>query len=189
MSDIDRKHLRVVEPPVDEQPVDEQPGDRGQLMLPLLEDTAVIVLAHITNVSEQAFLWLLQEAKPDTIVDLRTIPRFDFGRLNRKAAFRLFEEMAARYVDFAHDLGISDHHDAGLNPTFFAEPLDRLVSRAPRAQRVLLLLDDAGLLDSALEVLPTRLSAPPAGRWRVRGLPRADLSRRGDAYRAEPKLV
>jgi hypothetical protein len=178
VTDPDRKHLRVVDPP----PSPQQDA-RGQLPLPFVEDKFVLVLAHVTNVSEQSFLWLLQEVKPDTVVDLRLVPRFDFGRLNRKRAFHLFAEMSARYYDLSHDLGISDSHDASLNPAFFAEPLDRIVSGRPRAQRVLLFLGDAGLLARSLEVLPTRLSTPAQGRWQVRGFERADL---GEAPGAQP---
>lgn len=176
MSDLDRKHLRIVTAPAP------QPAPRGQLTLPLYENS-VLVLAHVTNVPEQSFLWLLAETKPDTIVDLRIVPRFDFGRLNRKAAFRLFAEMSARYYDLTHDLGISEHNDAARNPAFFAKQVDQLVSRAPRAQRVLMLLDDAGLLDSSLKVLPTQLTAPPEGSWCVRGFERADL---GEAAALKP---
>lgn len=171
--DPDRKHLRVVAPPAAQ-----QRDARGQLEFPFFENTSVLVLAHVTNVPEQAFLWLLHEAKPDTVVDLRLVPRFDFGRLNRKAAFRLFADLSARYYDLTHDLGISDRHDASLNPAFFAQHVDLIVSRTPRAQRVLIFLDDAALLDSSLKVLPTRLSAPPQGRWRVRGFESAYLGER-----------
>lgn len=170
----DRRHLRIVDPPEDPPQV-----EREQLALPFLEQEFILVLAHVTNVAEQAFLWLLREVKPDTVVDLRLVPRFDFGRLNRKTVFRLFAELSARYHDLPHDLEISDRHDASFNPAFLAEQLDLIVSRSPRAHRVLVFLDDARLLDSSLKVLPTRLSAPPEGRWRVRGFESAYLGSRG----------
>ncbi len=182
MSEDDRKHLRVVAA-VSES----HQSPRGQLALPLFDNASLIMLAHVTNVPEQAFLRLLDEAKPDRIIDLRLVPRFDFGRLNRKSVFRLFAEMAASYHDLPHELGVTSRNDALLNPALFAEQLNRIVSRAPQAHRVLVFLDNARMLDNSAKVLPTRLSTPPEGSWRLRCFESADLGRLGETLFLKPK--
>ena len=168
MSDTRQKHLRVVgEPP------EPSPAAMGQLQLPFVQDTFVIILADVTNAPEQEFLRLLESVRPDAVVDLRVVPRFDFGRLSRKAVFRIFEEIPAQYYDLPYSIGVTDRHHALLNPVFVAEPLTKLLARTPQAQRVIMLLDDAAALDSSLRVLPDQLRSQPRGGWQVRNF--ADL--------------
>jgi hypothetical protein len=161
MTRTDHKHLRIVASKPESQPTQEQLA---------FAFGPLIVLANVTNVPEQDFLRLLTLVSPDTIVDLRVIPRFDFGRLNRKLAFRLFADIPAQYHDLPCDLGISDRHHASLNPVFLADPINALLRRHPHPQRVVLLLDDPKTLASSLQVLPTRLTASQHGasRWSLR---------------------
>lgn len=160
MTTFERKHLRLVAPKP-------QPRDAEQLSLPF---GPLIVVADVTNAPEQDFLRLLKHVNPDIIIDLRVVPRFDFGRLNRKTVFRMFASIPARYYDLPYDLGISDRRDASLNPVFLADPIDALLHKTPYPQRVILLLDDPIALTSSLEILPTRLSASQHGvsRWALR---------------------
>lgn len=153
-------HLRLVgEPPT---------AAPDQLSLPFVEDAFMIMLANVTNAPEQGFMRLLQRVYPNVVVDLRIVPRFDFGRLTRKIVFRHFEEISARYHDLTYTLGAKDHRDAILNPAFVAGPLGEILAKAPQPRRVLLLLDDDRALLNSLRVLPERLTSQPRGGWQIR---------------------
>ena len=164
MSSLKSLHLRLVG---DEGP-SAVPESRGQLSFSFAADRFILVLADITNASEQGFLELLERQRPDVVIELRAVPRFDFGRLNRKIVFEKFEEMNARYDDLIYTLHATSDHDAGLNPVFLARPLSEILRRVPRPQRALVLLDDPKIIELSMEVLPQRLGSKP--RWHVRQL-------------------
>lgn len=164
MSESRLPHLRLVE----DQRLPERSAKEPQLSFSFASDPFVMVLVDITNVSEREFLDILERVAPDVVVELRTVPRFDFGRLNRKSVFRLFTEMKARYYDLIYTMGATQAHDARLNPVFLAGPLVEILKADPRPQRALVLLDDPHALDISLEVLPARLEIEP--RWQVRRL-------------------
>ncbi len=59
----------------------------------------IVVFVCFPDVEEREFVSLLQNARPSFVIDLRIVPRFDVGRLNRDRAFDLFESMNTRYID------------------------------------------------------------------------------------------
>lgn len=162
MSQRVRDYLRLVE----DAPQPVQTAGDPQLSFSFATDSCVMVLVDITNASEREFLEILERVNPDVVVELRTVPCFDFGRLNRRSVFRMFKEMGARYYDLICTLGATDGHHADLNPVFLAGPLAEILQADPRPQRALVLLDDPQTLDLSLKVLPERLETQP--RWQVR---------------------
>ena len=59
----------------------------------------MVVFVCFPEVEESEFVDLVNHAKPGFVIDLRTVPRFDVGRLNRDRAFDLFQAMNSKYVD------------------------------------------------------------------------------------------
>jgi len=59
----------------------------------------MVVFVCFPDVQEGEFVGLMEHARPSFVIDFRTVPRFDVGRLNRSRAFDLFEATGARYVD------------------------------------------------------------------------------------------
>lgn len=167
MSARERPHLRLIE----REPRPASSEQQGQLAFSFAADPFVLVLVDLTNASEAEFLRVLEQARPDAVIELRKVPRFDFGRLNRKLVFRMFDEMKARYHDLIYSLRVTSAHDAGLNPAFVARPLAQILQADPRPQRALVLLDDPKTLDLSLEILPGRLETER--RWQVHRLARA----------------
>ena len=51
----------------------------------------VVIFVCFPNVEEREFVSLLENARPSFVIDIRIVPRFDVGRLNRERAFGLFE--------------------------------------------------------------------------------------------------
>ena len=77
-----------------------QPIEQGTQAF-LFPDTrpGVVVFVCFPDVEEREFVDLLESARPGFVIDLRIVPRFDVGRLNRDRAFDLFETLGSRYVD------------------------------------------------------------------------------------------
>lgn len=59
----------------------------------------VVVFVCFLDVEEREVVDLMERARPSFVIDLRIVPRFDVGRLNRDRAFDLFDAMKTRYVD------------------------------------------------------------------------------------------
>jgi hypothetical protein len=63
------------------------------------DGTLTAVFTCIPNIEDSTFIDLIKCADESTILDLRRVPRFDIGRLDRTRAFQLFENAQATYID------------------------------------------------------------------------------------------
>lgn len=160
------KHLRIVER------APETSAERAteQLSFMFARDGHAMYFASVENATEGDFLEFLEVSEPDVVLDLRIVPRFDFGRLSRKSVFRIFEEMSIRYYDIPCRVGATDFNDVALNPMFLIEPLAEILRGRPDVRSLLILLDDGKALDISMAVLPPRLRPKPKGEWCVRRL-------------------
>lgn len=140
-----------------------------QLSLSLTDAPFVLYMADVTNVSEHAFLTMFKCIQPEIVIDLRVVPRFDFGRLNRRIVFSLLEEEAIQYVDLLHSLGVDSFRDVSRNPALLAGSIKQALDRAPSFTRALALMDDPQALTASLEVLPQSLVSAER-RWKVTSL-------------------
>lgn len=59
----------------------------------------LLILVQFPDVSEQEFRETIEYAKPSFVVELRSSPRFDIGRMNRQLAFQVFQRQNATYLD------------------------------------------------------------------------------------------
>jgi hypothetical protein len=59
----------------------------------------VVVFVCFPDVEEEEFISLLADARPSYVIDLRIVPRFNVGRLNRERVFDLFDSVNTRYLD------------------------------------------------------------------------------------------
>lgn len=64
-----------------------------------LEEELLVVFVTLPGVSEDEFVHLLSTTRPAFVVDLRPVPRFDIGQLNRQIVFGLFREQESSYID------------------------------------------------------------------------------------------
>jgi len=65
--------------------------------------SASAVFVSFSRLTEADFINALEYARPTLIFELRSCPRFDVGRLNRRAAFQRFEATHSRYFDLCAD--------------------------------------------------------------------------------------
>jgi hypothetical protein len=66
---------------------------------PLFPDPSTVLLVGLDETRGEALPILLERLRPLAVIDLRALPRFDFGRLDRKRVFALFRALAIEYLD------------------------------------------------------------------------------------------
>ncbi len=69
-----------------------------QTLFPLRNPRSAIFIS-LPDVDHSEFVSVLKNSGPATIIELRRIPRFDFGPLNRRSIFDLFREQGDVYLD------------------------------------------------------------------------------------------
>jgi hypothetical protein len=59
----------------------------------------MLIFVYFPDVTEDEFRKALEFSKPSAVFELRMTPRFDIGKLNRKAVFQYFDREHTKYVD------------------------------------------------------------------------------------------
>ena len=141
---------------------------------------SLLGIALMAGVSDVEFYMWLSEARPRWLFDLRPVPRFDIGRLNRRLVFNAFAEGGVSYQDIGGLLGLHYGPDARLACGEIGEYLARILrSRVGHPHStgvgpVLMLLDNTTYFRLATRVIPSSLQPKPRGGWDVRQyIPRA----------------
>ncbi len=86
------------------------PTTAAQQSLFPLRSSRTAIFVSLPDVDHYEFVSLLKSSAPAIVVELRKIPRFDFGPLNRGSIFDLFREQGDIYLD----LGQSQESDQHL---------------------------------------------------------------------------
>ncbi len=129
----------------------------------------LLIFSDLNKISSESFLSLISDAKPTLILDLRPIPRFDFGRLNRKAIFEFFKMHDAIYIDVTGVIGVFSKADANLNPSLMAKSLSDMTKTMGLTMRgpLLFLFDDSNLLSASTQVFADSLSHNEGKKWEI----------------------
>ena len=136
--------------------------------------SSLLGLALTAGVSDREFCEWLSATKPRWLFDLRPVPRFDIGRLNRKAVFDLFTKSGVRYRDVSGVLRMRQTHDASLASGEVAEYLSSILHETAGKRTtigvgpVLILLDDPQQFRIAAHIIPRHLHPVPKSGWHVR---------------------
>ncbi len=127
--------LRLVESVPETKPVSSENVSRPawQNTLFATEHPSLLVFVNFEFVSEADFLALLLNARPRIVVDLRLVPRFDVGGLNRRLVFSMFSQVSAQYFDLSGQLSVRDRRDANLNPALIVPNLQKSVFHTEKA--------------------------------------------------------
>lgn len=136
------------------------------------ENPSLLLFINFEEVSESDFKTVLTGARLKFLFDLRRVPRFDLGSLNRRQAFSLFSKARIRYIDLSRALtnkAISDSNPAfaaklildSSNETFIKGPVAFLVDSIQFGE---------GNISRLIEALPSDRSAP----WDVLRVPLSD---------------
>lgn len=174
-----RKHtvnfLRLVElspePASAELALIARPGWQSTLFA--TEHPSLVVFVQFERVSEADFLSVLTGGRPRYVIDLRMVPRFDLGGLNRKLVFSLFSQTSTQYVDFSGQLRIKDERDARLNPALLVPNLQKVVFRSDKAIQgpICFLVDPPQFDEDYIQLLVEALPSYTNTGWDVLRLP------------------
>ena len=80
----------------------QEPGTQGMLFP--LPRHGLLIFIHFPDVTEEEFRATLEHAKPSFVLELRSSPRFDIGKLNRQLAFQVFVSQNTTYLDLTSSL-------------------------------------------------------------------------------------
>jgi len=64
----------------------------------------LLIFVHFADVTEHEFLQTLEYAEPSYVLEFRSAPRFDVGKLTRQLAFQAFSAHRSIYVDLTSSL-------------------------------------------------------------------------------------
>lgn len=106
----------------------ESEGEYVQATLFPMQREHSLIFVCIPGVSDEDFLSLLETTKPAFVVDLRSVPRFDIGHLNRQVVFGYFQREQCTYLDPGENGRQEERLRGWLQPT--AERLKN-ASRGP----------------------------------------------------------
>ena len=109
-------YLRLVETPALDEPrtnVDPRVG---------AADGALLGFVDMSRTTDVALETIIARLQPAWVFDLRPVPYFEIGRINRKHIFALFRISHTTYRDVAGHLRIRRRHDASLNSGAVASP-------------------------------------------------------------------
>jgi TIR domain len=137
------------------------------------KNPALLAFVDIERASETDFLTVLVGAQARFVIDLRLVPRFDVGGMNRKLIFSVFGQTGTQYVDIAGRLGLNESRDARLNPPILLGHLQRFVftSGGPVDGPVVFLVDAEQFEDAYVNSLADLLSALRPHGWEVLRVP------------------
>jgi TIR domain len=145
------------------------------------ENPALILFVSFQEIDENDFTTILTGARPKSLYDLRRVPRFDLGTLNRRQAFSLFSELGIQYVDLSRQLNTRENinrdpvHVAGL----LADKSTGAFVKGPIA----LLVDPPQFEEKYITSLVEHLPATATMTWDILRVPFAG------AQAAEPQPV
>jgi hypothetical protein len=74
----------------------------------------MVVFVHFSEIEDIEFIDVMNSAQPAHVFDMRLVPRFDTGILNRSRAFELFEKLHASYFDATAPLMTGADREAAL---------------------------------------------------------------------------
>lgn len=151
----DAPYLRVVDPILHAVPtVTDDPSG------------ALLGFVDMSSISDDGFERIISTLRPAWVFDVRSVPYFDVGRLNRRRIFELFQDSGASYRDICGALQITRRNDASLNSGAVGSFLNDVLATKPRFDPVLVLVDDEETREHAMSVLPTTLRSHADG-WSV----------------------
>jgi hypothetical protein len=155
MARSETHYLRLVETPGPDD-VDPEVSDHHGILLGFVD---------MSRASDVALETILSRVQPAWVFDLRPVPYFNIGRLNRRRMFELLRTWSAAYRDVAGALGITEYNDASLNSGAVGSFLNQTIAECPLHAPIVVLVDHADALVHAMSVLPRSLRSSLASSW------------------------
>lgn len=137
------------------------------------ENPSLLLFVNFEEIGESDFITILTSARPKFLFDLRKVPRFDLGGLNRKQAFSLFSRTKIRYLDLSREIksdSAMGEFDAALAAKLIINASHAAFVEGPAAFLVDGQQFDERNISRLIEELPSERSTP----WDVLRVPVSD---------------
>jgi hypothetical protein len=85
------------------------------------DNPSLLLFVNFEEINENDFTTVLSGARPKFLFDIRRVPRFDLGSLNRKQAFALFSMIKTRYIDLSVRVNHAEEATGEIDPVIFAK--------------------------------------------------------------------
>lgn len=164
--------LRLVETTSTPDPISHETFSRvgWQSTLFANENPALILFISFQEITEREFTTILIGARPKFLFDLRRVPRFDLGTLNRRQVFALFSKTGIQYWDFSRYL--NTHHDR--NPAHVARLIADASNHAVIRGPIAFLVDTQQFGERYITTLVEELPSAASMTWDVLRVPLSD---------------
>ena len=148
------------------------------------ENPFLLLFVNFERVAESDFVNILTGAHPKILFDLRRVPRFDLGSLNRRRAFSIFSDAGIKYIDLSRQLKVGEVSASNLTAPQVAALITASLGRSIIQGPVAFIVDaqqfDESYITQLVESLPSNLDHP----WDVLRIPISDGSSRAkEAHR------
>lgn len=153
MMDKDQSHLRLLPALATHPPKDQS---IQSTLFPMAAAGQTVAYALMGDSHCRPLTDVLEWLRPRWVIDLRPLPRFDFGTLNRRKAFRYFHRVSAAYHDLFGSLGFRTRSEAAMHLDTVAEAVAMIVGQQGATGPILVLVDEPPSADEAA-CLPRRL--------------------------------
>lgn len=133
------------------------------------ENPSLLLFLNFEQMAESDFDAALAGARPKYLFDLRRVPRFDLGNLNRKKAFQRFSNARIQYLDFSGLLKFEGAHgsDPKLVARLIADSSNQALVTGPLGFLVDAFQFEEAYITKLIEALPSRKEAS----WDILRLP------------------
>jgi hypothetical protein len=150
----------------------------GERTLFASSDPNIIVFLDFASIEEAEFLSLLVSASPKHIIDLRAVPRFDTGNLNRKLVFSVFKNAGSVYHDLGAIIGAARMREIVGMPLLLAKAVLESVfhSGEPLVGPAVLLIDTRQASSEFIDAFASTLDAVNPQGWQILRVPSVSRS-------------
>lgn len=169
------RHLRVVEAPP--RPITHSPetfeAHPSERTLFATNDPNILIFIDFPSIDEAEFLSLLISSKPKRILDLRVVPRFDIGSLNRKLVFGVFRNTGSIYHDLGAIIGPSQMRQAAGRPRVLAKTVREQIFRTDREVEgpIAVLVDTRDAIPSFIDEFTAEIDDISRAGWQTLRVP------------------
>jgi TIR domain len=164
--------LRLVETPYRPEPISKEtfvrPGWQSTFFA--TANPCLLLFVNFQKISENDFVTALEGARPKILIDLRRVPRFDLGSLNRRRVFSIFASVGIQYIDLSGRLKSTGQFPEQLAPSKIADLVLELLGggiEGPLAFVVEAQQFDEPYITELIEVFPSKQDHP----WDILRLP------------------
>jgi len=128
----------------------------------------LILFIDMAKITESSFSDYIYNLKPLIVIDVRNVPRFDFGKLTRKKAFELFKKNNVHYFDVPRLFKADDLEATNESFSYFKKNVDFIINKLGKISGPILIFTQNYQKDAGyLKFLPKLLPLPDKQKWEV----------------------